>query len=115
MNEQELERYRGLLEELREQLRRSLEGGNDAADPVEPDRAIGRLTRQDAMQAQQMALELARRNKLRLEQIDRALERVDDGTYGLCVRCEEEIAPPRLEVKPETPVCVECAGGGRRG
>ena len=115
MEENELERYRKLLEELRAQLKASVEGEDDAASPVEPDRAIGRLTRQDAMQAQQMALELKRRNKVRLEQVERALARFEDGTYGLCVRCEEEIGKARLEVKPETPVCVECAGGGRRG
>ena len=114
MDEQELERYRRMLEDLRVQLRASLEGEDDAASPVEPDRAIGRLTRQDAMQAQQMALELKRRNKVRLEQVERALTRLEEGTFGLCTRCEEEIGAARLEVKPETPVCVECAGGGRR-
>jgi DnaK suppressor protein len=114
MEGSDLESYRRVLEDLRAQLRASL-AGDEAANPVEPDRAIGRLTRQDAMQAQQMALELKRRNKMRLEQVERALGRCEDGTYGLCIRCEEEIGAARLEVKPETPVCVECAGGGRRG
>ena len=114
MEGHELERYRQLLDDLRAQLRASIDGEDDASNPVEPDRAIGRLTRQDAMQAQQMALELKRRNKIRLEQVERALGRCEEGSYGLCTRCEEEIGLARLEVKPETPVCVECAGGGRR-
>lgn len=107
-----IEEYRARLLELRAELEASLADGESAA-PVEPDRAIGRLTRQDAMQAQQMALELRRRNQQRLEQVRRALERIEDGSYGFCARCEEEIAPARLKVKPETPICVECAGGGR--
>ena len=108
----DLEHYRGVLTALEAELRAALADAGDGA-PVEPDRAIGRLTRQDAMQAQQMALELRRRNQQRLEQVKRALERVEEGEFGYCVRCEEEIAEARLKVKPETPVCVRCAGGGR--
>lgn len=112
MDSTDLEVHRRRLEALRDELEASLADADSAA-PVEPDRAIGRLTRQDAMQAQQMALELRRRNHQRLEQVRRALERVEEGTYGCCVRCEEEIGPARLQVKPETPICVECAGGRR--
>ncbi len=38
-----------------------------------------------------------------------ALARVDDGTYGECVRCGNDIAPKRLEVQPEAALCIECA------
>jgi len=103
---------RAALESLREELTASLAEDGDAA-PVEPDRAIGRLTRQDAMQAQQMALELRRRNRQRLQMIERALERLEAGAYGECTRCGAPISEARLKLKPETPVCVECAGGGR--
>ena len=112
MDEGQVEVYRAALKKLREELTASLADGESAA-PVSPDRAIGRLTRQDAMQAQQMAVELRRRNRQRLQMIERALERVEAGEYGACTRCGEEISAARLEVKPETPVCVECAGGGR--
>ena len=108
----EYARYRTELERLRSDLTASLAEAGGAA-PVEPDRAIGRLTRQDAMQAQQMALELRRRDRQRLQMIDRALERFKAGEYGECTRCGAPISAARLDVKPETPVCVECAGGKR--
>jgi DnaK suppressor protein len=60
-----------------------------------------------------MALEIKRRNEGRLSQIRLALERIDAGDYGFCTRCEEEISSARLNVRPEAPTCISCAGGGR--
>ena len=45
----------------------------------------------------------------RLSQIAEALERLDAGTYGLCVRCGEPIAAARLEARPYAPTCIACA------
>ena len=42
--------------------------------------------------------------------IHAALKRMDDGEYGVCVRCGEEILPERLDVLPYTPLCRNCAG-----
>lgn len=44
-----------------------------------------------------------------LAQIRAAIGRIDDGTYGQCTRCGEDISPRRLEVQPEAPVCMACA------
>ena len=41
--------------------------------------------------------------------IQRALGRIKDGSYGICVRCGEEIAPDRLEARPEAALCINCA------
>lgn len=43
--------------------------------------------------------------------VKRALARIDDGTYGQCVRCGEDIAPARLEARPEAALCISCARG----
>ena len=76
---------------------------------VELDTAIGRLSRMDAMQDQQMALELRRRQELQLQRITNALKRVKNGTYGQCVRCRKPIAEERLELAPDVFLCVRCA------
>jgi RNA polymerase-binding transcription factor DksA len=39
----------------------------------------------------------------------RALERIDKGSYGECVRCGGDIAPARLEARPESALCIDCA------
>ena len=41
--------------------------------------------------------------------IQAALARIDDGTYGLCENCGEDIAPARLSAVPEATRCVDCA------
>jgi DnaK suppressor protein len=41
--------------------------------------------------------------------IRRALERIEDGSYGECVRCGADIAPGRLEARPEAALCIDCA------
>ena len=43
-----------------------------------------------------------------LEKIDLALERIEAGTYGVCMSCRGEIPPARLEVKPSVSLCVKC-------
>ena len=46
-----------------------------------------------------------------VRQIDAALQRIEDGTYGTCVRCGEAISAERLVVLPATPLCKTCAAG----
>ena len=45
------------------------------------------------------------------QQIKAALKRIDDGSYGYCVQCDEEIAEKRLELLPHTPLCTNCMSG----
>jgi len=43
-----------------------------------------------------------------LQQINEALERIDDGTYGTCQRCSRSIAEERLEARPWATLCIDC-------
>jgi DnaK suppressor protein len=45
---------------------------------------------------------------------ERALAKLDEGTYGICDTCGEPIAPARLEAMPDVALCVTCAAGERR-
>lgn len=47
--------------------------------------------------------------RTRVQQIDRAISQMDDGTYGICESCGQRIQPARLEVRPLSVRCVECA------
>lgn len=71
--------------------------------------SVGRLSRMDALQGQQMAIAAQRRRQMQLVKIDQALTRLDDGDYGYCISCDEEIAPKRLENDPAVPTCLQCA------
>ena len=41
-------------------------------------------------------------------QIKAALARIEDGSFGICVQCDEEIPEKRLELLPHTPLCTSC-------
>jgi len=108
MDAHEQAHYRTRLEELAATLRQHLAGSREASAPVAPDRAIGRVTRQEALQAQQMALEVRRRTQQQLQRIEHALELIRQTRYGRCDRCGESIARARLDVAPDTFLCVPC-------
>ena len=71
--------------------------------------SVGRLSRMDAMQSQQMAQELARRRQQQLVRIEGALRRIESGDYGYCSVCDEEIDVRRLTLDPTNTRCVKCA------
>lgn len=89
----------------------SLEGvRRDGSAIVELDQArTGRLSRMDALQLQAMASAGRERAAQELRRIDAALARIEAGTYGDCIDCEEPIEPARLEVQPAATLCLPCA------
>lgn len=64
---------------------------------------------------QQRDLALRDRALQHLAQVDAALVRLDDGTFGRCVRCGRDIAPARLEALPWAAHCIECQTAVDRG
>lgn len=60
-----------------------------------------------AEQGETQALAASLRDQL--DEVDRALRKMDEGTYGLCERCGGEIEQARLEAMPATPYCRNCA------
>ncbi len=69
----------------------------------------GRLSRMDALQSQAIEREFERRRHHELQRIESALHRIEEGEYGYCAVCGDEIAVKRLENDPTTPVCINCA------
>ena len=53
-------------------------------------------------------LKLKGRERKLLAKIDEAIEKIDNGTYGICESCGEEINLKRLEARPVTTMCIEC-------
>ena len=58
---------------------------------------------------QEFTLSLLEHDGTVLDQIEGALERIEDGSYGVCTECESKIPKTRLNVLPFTPYCVKCA------
>jgi DnaK suppressor protein len=102
--------FRKILLELRKELASVEIAGEKAAETVELDQTrVGRLSRMDALQNQAISIEVQRRRAIKLQQLDKALGRLEAGEFGLCATCGEEISPGRLEFDPTTTLCIECA------
>lgn len=108
MDEEQLETIKvGLLqmrEELLEESARSYQASQSLGKDGVPD--IGDMSSNSYNQEVLMNLSEAQRKQVR--DIDAALERMEEGVYGLCARCEEEIPARRLEVRPFSRYCVDC-------
>lgn len=106
----DIARFKQQLEAMREDLLASREAADEAARPVELDQTLmGRLSRIDAMQGQEMAKANQQRRRLQMQRIEQALQRIETGSFGLCAQCDEPINPCRLAFDPATPLCLECA------
>ncbi|WP_163340479.1 TraR/DksA C4-type zinc finger protein [Desulfopila sp. IMCC35008] len=102
--------FRELLLKQQQELMDAEQEAAETTRTVSLDQSsVGRLSRMDAMQSQQMALETKRRRKLQLTRIEAALDRIDEDEYGYCAMCDEEINQRRLEADPANPFCVTCA------
>jgi RNA polymerase-binding transcription factor len=53
-------------------------------------------------------LNLSENQQQKIRDIDAALERIAKGDYGICARCEEEISPQRMNVRPFSRFCIDC-------
>lgn len=102
-------RLKLVIREKIESLQSKLLEENEETKPISPDVSIGRLSRLDSMQMQQMALEMERRQKTELDELEKALARMKTGTYGMCENCGHEIAEARLQAMPATEFCIDCA------
>lgn len=113
MTREEQFQYRPIIAERIRALEEEIAQTAQSTEVVAPDNAIGRLSRLDAMQAQQMALAGKRRLEEERARLTDALARIELGTYGRCLRCGKDIASERLEYLPDAVVCVPCAGPRR--
>ena len=72
---------------------------HQVADPVD-------MTQQAA--DRDVAVQILDRESVLARRIRSALDRIQDGSYGICLQCEEEIAPKRLKAMPWAELCIAC-------
>lgn len=108
MKKSQLNSLRQRLSTMEVEINTLLGRTSEDSKPVDLDLPIGRLSRADAIQMQNMA-ELNRRQlEVKLKQIETALSAFETGSYGSCRSCNGEINPARLEARPESPFCIDC-------
>jgi DnaK suppressor protein len=104
MTKIELNAFRTVLESRQTDLRNGSKGREALAIETSPDE-LDRI--QDASD-RNMAIDNLERNSSQLVEVRSALRRVDAGTFGFCVGCEEKINPKRLAAVPWASFCIVC-------
>jgi len=109
LNSHQLDEFRQLLEARREELEAQMSSGDEATKPVILDQqSVGRVSRIDAIQQQQMAIANQQQAAQILQRIELGLQRIERGEYGLCLQCAEPIALARLQAQPFASLCLDC-------
>ncbi|MCW3063009.1 MAG: hypothetical protein JWN32_181 [Solirubrobacterales bacterium] len=113
--DQEFDAIRRQLEERRDRTRGRVNG---LAEPVERGTAqgFGKRIGDGTVEAISRLTEIGVGSSLEegLVRTERALAKLDEGTYGRCDACGEAIAPARLDAMPDAVLCVACASAQRR-
>jgi DnaK suppressor protein len=110
MTSQEKEEIKKYLVKNRAKLLVRIAELKELTQPVEPDCAIGRVSRMDAINNKSVNEAALVTAEGKLKNINIALERVDDEDFGICISCGNPIPLQRLIIMPESSKCVRCAG-----
>ncbi|HRK01809.1 MAG TPA: TraR/DksA C4-type zinc finger protein [Oligoflexia bacterium] len=95
-----------LLEERQNVLNHSKKDRNDII--VDSDDLADETDLAASEVSQALAFSLRDRERLLLSKIDQALEKIEEGTFGICETCEEPIEIRRLEARPVSNLCLSC-------
>ena len=110
MNKQDVDKCKIKLYEMLAEIKSASDYEEESAKPVKLDQSsVGRLSRMDAMQSQQMSIELIQRQKASEFKIKAALSKIDNDEFGFCEECDELIYLPRLQLDPSITFCIDCA------
>ena len=106
VNQREVKFFRRLLkqrvQDLLTEAGKTVEGMDEDENFPDPtDRASLESNRN-------FTLRMRDRERKLIGKIEEALTRLDDGTYGVCEKCEEKIGTERLKARPVTTLCIEC-------
>ena len=104
MTKTELNKFKGVLETKQAELAQVLRNREGIAIEKSPD-ALDEV--QNAAE-RELAIRNLDRDSNMLRQIRRALARIADGSYGVCLHCEEDISPKRVNAVPWAAYCIKC-------
>jgi DnaK suppressor protein len=104
MTKAELDRLKSILEAKQAELSGALRNRDEIAIEKAPDA----LDEVQLAGERELAIRNLDRDSNMLRQIRRALARIADGSYGICLHCEEDISPKRVNAVPWAAYCIKC-------
>ena len=104
MTQQELSKFKKILETKQEELERVVRN----RDAITIEKSADALDEVQHAAERELAIRNLDRESNLLRNVRSALRRIDDGSFGICAHCEEEISPKRLNAVPWTALCIQC-------
>jgi len=108
MNKKELKRFKEILESRRTEITKLAEDTKERGLGFSTDDLADEVDLASSESEQSMSLRLRDRERVLLKKINKMMEKIEDGTYGICETCGEEIGAKRLEARPVTDLCIRC-------
>lgn len=108
LKKKELEKFKLLLETMRDSVYQNAKKTLTSSMVLDPEDLADEMDLASSEALQSFEFRLRGREKAHLTKLDLALRKIEDGSFGVCVECEEEIHKKRLEARPETQLCIRC-------
>ncbi|HMR75886.1 MAG TPA: TraR/DksA C4-type zinc finger protein [Polyangiaceae bacterium] len=108
MTKTQLKKFRDLLESKRREIVRRAQQTLDEDMTLDANDLPDEMDLASSEYLQSFTFRLRGREKVFLDKIQKALEKIDDGSFGVCDDCSEKISVKRLEARPETTLCIRC-------
>ena len=104
----QLKKFKELLDEKRMEIIRKAQQTLDEEMTLDANDLPDEMDLASSEYLQSFTFRLRGREKSFLSKIDKALAKIEDGSFGTCESCGEEISAKRLEARPETTLCIRC-------
>lgn len=108
LNPEQLEEFKNLLLEKRNHLLEEAKRTLDSDMVISSDERMDEVDQASSEYMQAFAFRLRGRERFLMRKIDKALRKIEDGTYGECEECDEPITLKRLRARPEAQLCIQC-------
>ena len=102
-------KIKNIIEEKIKDLALEIDELRQIAKPIEPENAIGRISRMDAINNKSINDRMLRNSLQKLKTLKTGLKRLGNIDFGICIKCKREININRLLLIPETLKCVKCS------
>jgi DnaK suppressor protein len=108
VNKATLKKFRTLLTDKRDEILKKAKQTLEQDMTLDTDDLPDEMDLASSEYLQSFTFRLRGREKSFLDKIEKALRKIDEGTFGICEECGEEIQVKRLEARPETTLCIRC-------
>jgi len=108
MNKNELKEFLEILLDRKKQILKNIKEAQSEIGELKNSEASDEADFASISSDSAIEAVISKKQQKELEEIEYAINKIEDGTYGICEMCEDEIGVERLKVKPQAKYCIVC-------